>query len=681
MTDSIGAVIVLEGEKEFKKAVTGINQDISVLASEMSKVTAEFGRNANSMDALKSKTEVFNKQIDAQKQKVETLKTALENSKKEYGENSTQVKNWQLQLNKAETQLANTKTKLKQNETAIKEYGQEQVKAALNSKEFSAAQDKLKASLNVVKMAAVAALASIGALTMAAVKNADEIQKQADVTGLSAERLQELQYIGNNLGVELDTITGAQAKLTKAMFAAEAGTGAQAEAFRALGISVVDGNGQLRDAKVVMSEAFTALNGVGNETERDALAMQLFGKSAMELNPLIKAGGDELNRYAKEARASGAVMSNEAIAGLDAFGDALENLKTAVIGKFGQAFADAGLAQKFADFAEKIKNIDIKPLVDGLSWVLDHASGIAAGVVAIGVGLAMFKVASFISSLITAFQGLSTAITAARAAQTGLNIAMLANPIGIIIALIAAAVAAIIVLWNTNEGFRNAVTGAWTKIKETAMDLFTTVKDIFTVKIPGAFNTVLNFVKENWQVLLTLITNPFSVAIKVLDKLIPKFKQWVSGLLAKFKEWINGFSDIGQAIVDGVWAGIQAARARFVANVKNFFKSIVNAVKETLGIASPSKVFTEIGGFMAQGIGEGFTAQMGQVSNLINRSIPTNIEMSGVYNVNSAASKQQTTAAASSSPTVINIYADKELSKVYDLFNGLQQARRQVVTV
>ena len=69
----IGAGLALSGEKEFKKAISGINKDLAVLGSEMGKVTAQFGSNANSVDSLKAKSEVYNKQIEEQKKKIETL--------------------------------------------------------------------------------------------------------------------------------------------------------------------------------------------------------------------------------------------------------------------------------------------------------------------------------------------------------------------------------------------------------------------------------------------------------------------------------------------------------------------------------------------------------------------------------------------------------------------------------
>ena len=110
---NIGAGIRLDGEKEFKSAVSDINKDLKLLGSEMSKVSAKFSENANSMSASKAKAEVLSKQFESQKQKVETLRAALENSKKEFGESSNKTKDWQIQLNRAEAELSKTKQSLK----------------------------------------------------------------------------------------------------------------------------------------------------------------------------------------------------------------------------------------------------------------------------------------------------------------------------------------------------------------------------------------------------------------------------------------------------------------------------------------------------------------------------------------------------------------------------------------
>ena len=177
-------------------------------------------------------------------------------------------------------------------------------------------------------VASAVVIAGVGAIAVSAMDSADKLVKLSDETGLSLESLQELGYVGGQVGVELDTIAGAQAKLTKSMVSARGGTGAQADAFRALKVDAIDPTtGALRDAKVVMMEAFGALGNVGDETERDALSMAIFGKSAMDLNPIIKLGANGLAEMTQKAHETGSVMSDEAVKSLDDFGDSTEALR------------------------------------------------------------------------------------------------------------------------------------------------------------------------------------------------------------------------------------------------------------------------------------------------------------------------------------------------------------------
>jgi hypothetical protein len=155
----------------------------------------------------------------------------------------------------------------------------------------------------------------------------DAFAVQSDITGISTTRLQELAYAGKFLDVELDTIASANKFVTRSMYAARDGAGAQAEAYAKLGIKVMDSNGKLRDNGVVFGEVLDALRAMPNETERDAIAMTLMGRSAMELNPLIKAGSKALAEYTAEAHAMGAVISEEDIMALDLFQDQMDGMK------------------------------------------------------------------------------------------------------------------------------------------------------------------------------------------------------------------------------------------------------------------------------------------------------------------------------------------------------------------
>jgi phage-related protein len=307
-----------------------------------------------------------------------------------------------------------------------------------------------------------------------------------------------------------------------------------------------------------MGEAFTALNGVGNETERDAIAMQLFGKSAMELNPLIKAGGDELNRLAKEARDSGAVMSNEAIAGLDTFGDAMDHLKTSLVGKFGEAFAE--LAPTLTEFTEKVKAIDLTPLVDGFKWLLENATLIAGGAIAIGTGMAMWNVVSTIQAVVSAIKTWQIATKGMTAAQLIFNLVMMANPIGIIITAVAALTAGIIFLWNTNEGFRTAILETWKNIKD-----------------------------------------------------------GVAGAIKAVTDTIASWKKVGEDIINGMIEGIKSGVAGLVNAIKNAVQSAITKAKSVLGIRSPSSVFRDqVGLMIGEGMAQGINNSTGSVNNAMN---------------------------------------------------------------
>ena len=121
MADNFGLKIGLEGEKEFKKALTEINQTFKVLGSEMKLVSSEFDKNDKSVQALSARNQVLNKEIDAQKDKIETLRSALENAATSFGENDRRTQNWQIQLNNATAKLNDMERELNSNNSALEE--------------------------------------------------------------------------------------------------------------------------------------------------------------------------------------------------------------------------------------------------------------------------------------------------------------------------------------------------------------------------------------------------------------------------------------------------------------------------------------------------------------------------------------------------------------------------------
>lgn len=156
---------------------------------------------------------------------------------------------------------------------------------------------------------------------------ADDLLTQSSVTGLSTDTLQEYGYMAGLVDTDVSTITGSLTKLTKSMDSATSGTGDSYEAFEKLGINVTNADGSLRNANDVFNEAIDKLGGMEEGTERDALSMSIFGKSAQELNPLIDAGSEAIEEYRKQAHEMGYVIDNETLNSLGGVDDNMEILK------------------------------------------------------------------------------------------------------------------------------------------------------------------------------------------------------------------------------------------------------------------------------------------------------------------------------------------------------------------
>ena len=352
MADDFGLKIGLEGEKEFKKALSEINQSFKVLGSEMKLVSSQFDKNDQSVEALTARNTVLNKEIEAQKQKIETLKKALENAATSFGENDRRTQAWQIQLNNAEAALNDMERELQQNNDALDraagefddaekqadDFGDEVEDAGKQSDDAGGKFEKLGAVCKAAGVAIAAAFAAVSAAAVAAGKAlvdmavegaayADTVLTESTVTGIATDKLQEYMYAAELVDVSTETLTKSMAKQIKSMKSATDGSKTMVAAYDALGVSVTDANGNLRDSDTVYWELIDALGKVENETERDALAMTILGKSAQELNPLIEAGAQRMQELGVEARNAGYVLSEDMLAAYGALDDNLQYLK------------------------------------------------------------------------------------------------------------------------------------------------------------------------------------------------------------------------------------------------------------------------------------------------------------------------------------------------------------------
>jgi len=399
---NINTKFTLSGEKEYKQAISEIGSGMKVLDSEMRKVSSAYAQNADSVEALGAKNDVLERKILTQTEKIEYLKAALQQSAEKYGEADKRTMQWQTSLNNAEADLNSLNNQVDENKQKIADSGKEMgnlgdVVNGLTSKLGIQLPDSMKSSMNAMGNLDTSALAMAGgfaAVAAAIVKAekamismtkesaafADNIITLSMQTGQSTQQLQEFSYATELIDVSVDTLQGSLRKLTNNMQDTMNGTGNAKASFEALGVSVTNADGSMRSANDVFYETIDALGKVKNETERDAMSMDIFGRSAQDLNPLIIQGSKTLKAYADEAHNVGYVLDDEALSALGAVDDAYQRLQKTQEGVKNQ------LAVEFAPYLEEFYG-DVTTMVkDGGKAIKDSGIVDAFGMLLETVG-------------------------------------------------------------------------------------------------------------------------------------------------------------------------------------------------------------------------------------------------------------------------------------------------------
>ena len=722
--EQIKTSIDLTGEKEYRAACNSINSSLREINSEMKLATAEFADNASGAEALTKKQEILQKQLAEQAKKAEAAEEALKKMR-EAGIDPTDPA-----YQKMQTNLNNTKAEMAKTEKQIKSTSEELKSSKVNWEAVGETVGKVGkafgAALAALGAAAVDAASALAGLTVSASNYADDLITQATFTRQTTDDLQKYAYAARFIDVEVNTLTKSMAKNIKSMDSARKGSAEYADAYKKLGVSVTDANGELRNSNDVYWDCIDALGSIQNETERDALAMQLFGKSAQELNSVIEAGSEAFKELGDEAEQMGFILSEDAVNRLGAFNDKLqvlqagaEGLKNAaslialpfldtlagegipIMAKFSKAVMDAeGDVTKMADalgegisdvlnlIVEKLPEfIDmgvqmvtslisgivsnaptiasaavqiVETLVEGIAELLplliegaaQLIAGLAQGIInAIPVIVAALP--QVISSLI---DGLLSAIP--QIIQAGIDLlTALVAALPEIIAAIVEAIPQII------DGIITALTENIPLIIQAGIDLLVALiqalpEIIVTIvqAIPQIISSIVNalignidqIIMAGVQLFVALIQNLPTIIVEIV-KAVP---QIVSGIVQAFASLGGEMINAGANLLHGLWEGISGAASWLWEKVSGWASSLVSGIKDFFGIHSPSTVFAEIGGNMADGVGVGFTDNMGGVEgdmtaamggagaltaaeavNAVNNGIIANIEgLSGAVN-------------------------------------------------
>ncbi len=610
--EGIQTKVSVLGDKEYKAALSDITRQLTVLNTDMTASQSAFAGQADSMEAVRSKLQSLQAIYAAHQQKVELIAAQLEKAKQEYGENSKQADNLKIALNRATTAMNKVGSEISTTENALNNMQsasetaegsmgdltaqtEEQTNASgeladaadkagdavkgegseaddaekKNSKlkeAFQSAGSAAGGALVAGCKAAAAAMAAMGAAAAAALKASFDMAKDAgtyadDVatlsaqTGVSTQRLQEWSYASNFIDTSVERVSDSMKDLSKHMAEGFAdSSGAAYQNFVQLGVSIKDFDGNMRGTEDVFWDAIDALHNMEAGAERDALAMQLFGDSARELNPLIEAGSAAWREMGKEAQAMGTVFSDENIAKMGAFDDSMQRfnatgaaLKNSIGLVMIPAFqplietATSAMGQVAVALQDGLEPDELPGILNGLLNMVSGALDDVAGLIEDALPIVSAAVTQVVGALAERLPGLLTKLLPAAMQLLNSVVSAITANIGPITALASTLVQSLASLLSENAG---ALAGS----ALTLMD--------------GLLDGILDVLPELLSAGITIVVKLAAGLIKGIPKLVAKLPEIVQAIWSGLTS--TDWGQVGSDIRKACWMGWRASAGLFL---------------------------------------------------------------------------------------------------------------------
>lgn len=365
-----------------------------------------------------------------------------------------------------------------------------------------------------------------------------------------------------------------------------------AEGFQQIGLDAAAMAAQIGkggpEAAAGLDAVLDRLRAMPDPLARSEAAVALFGTQAEDLGEALFAldpseAVDGLGDVAGAADHLGATLAGNATTGFEKFRRGVETKLAGVAQAFGPVLDIAPALGGLALAGQAVAG-PLKAVGGGLLSVGQAAVTGAAGVIG--------QTAAFVGQKVAAVAS-AAATKAMAAAQWVLNAAMSANPITLVVIAIAALVAGFVLAYKHSETFREIVQTAFGVVLKAAEKVGSVVTDVMG-GIVGAFASVIGWLRGNWDVVLTILTGPFGLAILIVRRFGDDIVAFFTGLPGRItaiagdifgfiksqatgaKDWVGGrVSD-----VVGFFTGLPARFATAAGDVFGFlresFRSAVN---------------------------------------------------------------------------------------------------------
>jgi len=486
-----GITIEIGGDTtKLQTALKGVDSQLKQTQNALKDINKLLKLDPGNTELLVQKQKNLEKAIKETKDRLQQLKDA-----------QSQVAEGTPEWDALQREIIATEQSLKQLETEYRQFGsvsaQQIAVAGQKMQEFGDKVTDVGRKLQPLSAAAAGLVAGMVGLGLNAAKSADDLNTLAKQTGLSTDSLQKMQYASDLVDVSLDSITGAVTKMKKNM----AGTG---EPFEKLGVAVTDSTGHMRDAESVFYDTIQALSQIPNETERDQLAMEIFGKSADELAGIIDDGGAALKEYGAEAEQLGLIMSGETLTALNEVNDTVDKSKAQLKAAAGEL--GATIATGLAPVIEKITGI-VQQLVEWMQRLTPEQTNTI-----ITIGLVVAAIAPLLMVLGSLASGIGAILTLAPMIVSAFT--FLLSPVGLVIAAIAALIAIGVLLYQNWDEIKakaieiwNNIVEGWNNFKENLANAFQEFGEAARQSFQQTWENVKSATLNAWESIKSSVTS------------------------------------------------------------------------------------------------------------------------------------------------------------------------------